>query len=137
MNKKEQMLMNIEKHGANLNAIFETGIENTTLCRKLFRLERKANRATTCLCNTNTLHLMELNRFTGYDVEQATEEKQEKFFEDILNEVDKILSFRSKGVEVFINYDPRGYAFKIKNAKGMQICTDWGGYGIIAPDFSA
>ena|SRR5688572_3505393 len=37
----------------------------------------------------------------------------------------------------FVNADPRGYALKIDNEKatipqGMH--TDWGGYGILAPD---
>jgi len=136
MTKRQKTLNDIEQHGANLNAIFRTSIENTTLCRKLYRLERKAHHATTCLCNTNTLHLLELNKWTGYDVEQVTEEQQDAFFEDILNKVDKLLGFRAKNIPVFINYDARGYALKIKEAKGMQICTDWGGYGIIAPDFS-
>jgi hypothetical protein len=39
----------------------------------------------------------------------------------------------------FINLDPRGYALKIDNTKvslPMGINTDWGGYGILAPDFS-
>jgi len=41
--------------------------------------KRKAHHATTCLCNTNTLHLLELNKYTGYDVKQATEEEQDVF----------------------------------------------------------
>ena len=138
MTNKEKMLIEIERHGANLNSIFNTKFDNITLCRKLFRLERKAHRATTCLCNTNTLHLMVLNRWTGYDVEQASEEQQEKFFSDILNKVDKLLKFKAANVPVFINYDPRGYALKIKSKfiKGKQLMTDFGGYGILAPDFN-
>ena len=138
MTNKEKMLIEIERHGANLNSIFNTNFDNITLCRKLFRLERKAHRATTCLCNTNTLHLMVLNRWTGYDVEQASEEQQEKFFSDILNKVDKLLKFKAANVPVFINYDPRGYALKIKSKfiKGKQLMTDFGGYGILAPDFN-
>ena len=39
----------------------------------------------------------------------------------------------------FINLDPRGYALKIDNTKvplPVGISTDWGGYGLLSPDFS-
>ena len=135
MNKKEKMYAAIEKHGENLNAIFNTQFDNLTLCRKLFRLERKAHQATTNLCNTNTLHLNELNKYTGYDVRQATEEEQDEYFDAILDKVEKILKAKSKGIEIIVNHDPRGYALKIKNAEALTIHKDWGGYGILAPDF--
>jgi hypothetical protein len=37
----------------------------------------------------------------------------------------------------FINGDPRGYALKIEqpNDKRLISFTDWGGYGILAPEF--
>ena len=85
MNKKEIMYQKIEQHGQNLNNIFKTKFDNITLYKKLFRLERKVHHATTCLCNTNTLNLLELNKYTGYDVHQATEEEQDKFFDGIRN----------------------------------------------------
>jgi hypothetical protein len=139
MNKKERMYQAIEKHGANLNAIFNTGLDNVVLCKKLFRLEKKAHHATTCLCNTNTLDLLELNRFTGWDVHQATEEEQDAFFDPILESVYKILGEKAKEC-VVINFDPRGYALKIKSdyvsKHNLIIEKDWGGYGILAPDFS-
>jgi hypothetical protein len=124
-------------HGQNLNNIFNTGIEPVTLCKKLQRLEKKASHATTCLCNTNTLNLMELNRATGYDVKQATEEEQDVFFDKITKAIHKILGEQSKEV-FFINFDPRGYALKLRSdfVKGKNIMTDWGGYGILAPDFT-
>ena len=142
-NRKERMYAAIELHGENLNVIFKTGIDNITLCKKLFRLENKAHHATTCLCNTNTLDRLELNRFTGYDVKQATEEEQDAYFNKILESLDKILDFKRKGVPVFINHDPRGYALKIRESwvteyknKGGRIYSDWGGYGILAPDLT-
>ena len=139
-NKKERMYEAIERHGANLNAIFNTGINNITLCRKLFRLENKAHHVTTCLCNTNTLDMLELNRFTGYVVKQTTEEEKDLFFDKILKSLDKILDFKKKGVPVFINYDPRGYALKIRSewvtGYSGKIYRDFGGYGILAPDFN-
>jgi len=134
---KQQMYNNIQRHGEQLNAIFNTGIEPIELCKKLFRIEKKANHAATCLCNTNTLNLLELNRYTGYEVKQATEEEQDKFFNDIRKKLIKILGDKAKDL-VYINFDPRGYSLKIKSeeAKNLNIYTDFGGYGIIAPDFT-
>lgn len=137
--QKNTMYAQMEQHGNNLNAIFNTGIEPVTLCKKLLRIEKQAHHAATCLCNTNTLHLLELNRFTGYDVEQATEEQQDNFFDAIFNKVIKILGEKAREI-VFINYDPRGYALKIRSeyirANNLSIYQDFGGYGILAPDFS-
>jgi hypothetical protein len=137
MTKRQIMLANIEKHGANLNAIFNTKFDNTILAKKLFRLENKAHHATTCLCNTNTLNLLELNRFTGYDVEQASEEEQDKFFDKIRANVVKILGESVNDV-LLINFDPRGYALKLKTdfCKNKAIYQDMGGFGILAPNFN-
>ena len=135
--EKVKMYANIEAHGNNLNAIFNTGLNPVELCKKLNRIERKAHHATTCLCNTNTLHLMYLNKYTGYDVEQATEAEQDKFFEGIKKQVVKILGKEAEK-HFFINFDPRGYALKLKSefCKDKNIYKDFGGYGIIAPDFN-
>ena len=136
-NERIEMLKNIEQHGANLNAIFNTVFDNKALCSKLFHLENKANRAATCLCNTNTLNYLELPR--GYSIKEATEVEVEKFFNDILKKVYKILGEKAKDI-VFINYDPRGYTLKIRDSyikeNNIKIFTDWGGYGILAPDFT-
>jgi hypothetical protein len=137
--KKQKMYAAIEQHGANLNKIFNTQYDNITLCKKLLRIENTAHRATTNLCNTNTLHLPELNRWTGYNVTQTTEEEQDVFFEKILNSVTKILGEKAKEC-IFVNFDPRGYALKIKDTyikeNNLSIYQDWGGYGILAPDFT-
>lgn len=135
--ERVKMYENIQKHGENLNAIFNTGIEPVKLCKLLFRLEKKAHHATTCLCNTNTLHLIELNKYTGYDVEQATEEEQDKFFNNIKKNVIKKLG-KSCEKHLIINFDPRGYALKLNPdfCKDKNIYRDFGGYGIIAPDFT-
>ena len=140
MNKHERMYQQIEKHGADLNAIFNTGLDNVKLCKKLRPLELKANRAATCLCNTNTLDRLELTRQEERtSIKQATEEEQDAFFNAILDKVDKILNFKAQNIPVFINHDPRGYALKIKSEyvkdHNLQIYQDWGGFGIIAPEF--
>lgn len=140
MNAKQRMYQRIEKHGNDLKAIFNLeSADPIKLSKQIHGLEVKANRAATCLCNTNTLDLMELNRFTGYDVKQATEEEQDAFFDGILNKVDKILNFKKQNIPVFINHDPRGYALKIKSeyvqANQVDIYRDFGGYGILSPEF--
>ena len=127
----------IIKHGEKLNTIFNTGLEPMALCKKLRRIEKKASFATTCLCNTNTLNLLEFNRYTGYDAKQATEAEHDKFFDGIRASLRKVLGEKADTL-VFINFDPRGYALKIKSekAEGLDIYKDWGGFGIIAPDLS-
>lgn len=142
MNAKQKMYMRIEKHGNDLKRIFNLESANPIkLSKQLRGLEVKANRAATCLCNTNTLDRLQLTRQEEMrgDTEQATEEEQEAFFNAILNKVDKILNFRTQGIPVFINHDPRGYALKIKGeyiqANQFDIYRDFGGYGILAPEF--
>ena len=139
MTIKQKKHAQIQQHGENLNAIFNTNLDAITLCKKINRLERKANFAATCLCNTNTLHLLELNRLTGWDVTQATEQEQDIFFNKIMASVYKILGEKAKDI-VFVNLDARGYALKIKSEyvntlrqNGKNIYTDFGGYGILAP----
>lgn len=137
--QKKTMYQQIEQYGNNLNQIFNTSINPVKLCKTLRRLELKANHAATCLLNTNTLHLIELNRFTGYDVKQATEAEQNKFFDKIIKSVTKTLGDKAKDI-IFINFDARGYSLKIKSEyikqNNISITQDWGGYGIIAPDFT-
>lgn len=146
---KQAMYKRITNHGEQLKSIFnlDNSVDAVKLCKSLRRLEAKAHRATTNLCNTNTLHLQELNRYTGYDVEQTSEEEQDAFFEKIRKAVIKILNLKPSGnmcpddcYPVIINYDPRGYALKISDAYireyGIKIYQDFGGYGILAPDLT-
>lgn len=139
MTKKERMNEAIKEHGKKLNAIFNTQFDDVQLSKKLHRLEIKAHRATTNLLNTNTLHLSELNRYTGYDVKQSIEDEIDTFFDAILRSVYKALGEKAKDL-VFINFDARGYALKIRDTKmkelKINIYSDFGGYGILAPDFS-
>ena len=142
MNAKQRMYQRIEKHGNDLKTIFNLeSADPIKLSKQLHGLEVKANRAATCLCNTNTLDRLELTRYEEQrgDTKQATEEEQDAFFDSILNKVDKILNFKSQGIPVFINHDPRGYALKIDDeyvrANNLEIHRDFGGYGILSPEF--
>jgi hypothetical protein len=126
MTKKEKMYQAIEKHGENLNRIFKTKYDNITLSKKLFSLENKAHRLALDYCN-GTYH--------GTDYDGETDEKV------ILDKVNALLvNIQKEHVPVFLNYDARGYALKIRSeyvqAHNLEIYKDWGGYGILAPDFN-
>ena len=87
------------------------------LYEKLVRLERKANRLCVLDCNG-----------------EIDGKKCEKQLEKIKNKVRELLP----GLKTFfINGDPRGYSLKISEseAKEHSMYQDWGGYGILAPEF--
>jgi len=119
-----KMYRNIFNHGANLNAIFETGLDNVKLAKKLHSLEVKAHKLAEDYCNGEN---------------GVTTDNWGEKCEPILKNVDKILNYTRKGIPVFVNGDARGYALKIDDeyvrANNIKIHKDWGGYGIIAPDF--
>ena len=125
---KDRMYRQIEQHGANLNAIFNTSIENIVLCKKLKRLEAKAHKLATDYCNGEN---------------GVTTENWESLCDPILKAVRKILNC-TDSFPIFVNEDARGYALKIDDAY-MVKCSklngystlhrDWGGYGILAPEF--
>jgi len=118
MNKIERMHERIKIHGDNLNKLFNTGFGDVELCKKLRRLEVKADHLSLSYCNGD----IELDYF---------EEEKDK----IMLKVDKILNFKEKNIPVFFNSDPRGYALKIDDSYEHNIYRDMGGYGILAPDF--
>jgi hypothetical protein len=123
--QKAEMYKQIEKHGNDLNAIFHTDLQPVDLCKKLFRIENHLHAWLEYYCNGEH----------GVD-----SEKIEKHINRALNQLDKILEYRAKGIPVFINSDPRGYALKIDNKymrkNNIDLYQDWGGCGVIAPDFS-
>ena len=115
MNKKQKLYEKIEKHGANLNAIFKTDMNNITIAKRLLTLENKAHRQAVDMCNG-----------VCDDVDDI-----------LLDKANKLLD--NKDVPIFHNLDCRGYALKIKDEyirdNNISIYCDWGGYGILAPDF--
>lgn len=126
--QKERMYQQIEKHGENLNKIFHTKFDNITLCKKLRRLEAKAHKLAEDYCNG-------VIDFEAQDIGEA----------DIAKKVAKILGDKvcKDGIATYplvMNRDPRGYALKIDDewlrSTNYQIERDWGGYGILAPEFN-
>ena len=124
MTKKELMYQEIEKHGNNLINVFSLPADTdpVKLCKKLRRIEKKAENLAVMLCNG-----------------AIDSEEMDKLEKPLFTLLEKILAFSYRKIPVFINRDPRGYALKIKDnyvrENNLTIHRDWGGYGIIAPDF--
>jgi hypothetical protein len=118
--KKDRMCQAIQKHGEKLNTIFNTGINPIDLCKKLRRIEAAQDRANVNYCNGTI------------DSDQFDAQR-----EKTLVAVKKVLGGK---IPIYINSDPRGYALKIDDQivrdQNIDIMTDWGGYGIVAPDLS-
>ena len=127
MNKKQITYDRINAHGQRLKNIFklDPNIDPVKLCKQLFRLENKAHKLAEDYCNG-------IIYADDYDVKTI----------QILKKVCKILNIPYEANRVFVNGDPRGYALKFTSrySKYLRSCNinihqDWGGYGIIAPDF--
>lgn len=118
-----ELTSRIEAHGRDLLAIFPNAIEQdpVKLCKKLRRLESKGAAIALRLCNGP----------------EYAEGEQERITYDLLRKVNILLA--NANTPIFINLDPRGYALKIPDeymrAHDIKLHRDWGGYGIIAPDF--
>jgi len=126
MNKKEILYSRITKHGQNLKAMFNLNrdIDPVKLCKRLLRLEKKAHKLAVDFCN-GVIYA------DDYDYQVSR----------ILTKVETILNnnyLRANNI-IFMNGDARGYALKIDDEyiknNNFNIHRDWGGYGIIAPDF--
>lgn len=109
------------------NDFFEIG---QSLYRRLRPLETRAHYNAELLCGTEH----------GYIEQDEYEKRQERVAEQV-----KRLFGGNLPAGFFINGDPRGYALKINagNEAGMTyhpeyipagLHTDWGGYGILAPE---
>lgn len=127
--QKLGMYAAIEKHGKDLLKLFPNAKikDPIALCKTLHRLEIKANRAATDYCNTGEQ--------SAHDLGEALTDKAAA-----------ILGVSAEnGISVFFNGDARGYALKIGGINNrdlssfndnIRIYKDWGGYGIVAPDFT-
>lgn len=114
----------ILRHGFALQRIFPK-TKNTgpvSLYKALHRLEVEAHRCAERECS-----------------EVLPEGYVERKRASILKRLDAILGFEEANIQVFVNGDPRGYALKIEDTTvktlNLDIYKDWGGYGIICPEF--
>lgn len=123
----------VVRHGETLLAIFPgaTITDPVNLCRRLRRIEARASKAATDYCNGD-----------------ISSERWESLSDAIENEIAGLLGMSPEAREqmgFFVNGDPRGYALKLgdewtrnynETTDGPRLYSDWGGYGIIAPEFS-
>lgn len=130
MNAKQRQAERILQHGLELKRAFFAdpyeGIGPVTLCKALHRLEVKATRVSEGYCNGT-----------------ASDADMEKMEKSVMASLVGLFG-KEKVVEtgMFINTDPRGYALKVSEEwtkgyveKGGRLHRDWGGYGILAPEF--
>lgn len=124
MNAKQRMNDRIRKHGEDLNRILGLTDDPVKTAKMVHRFEVKAHQLSTDYCNGAR----------GLDSETWELEADK-----ILNALDKKINFKRAGIPVFLNGDARGYALKIDDEyvqkNGLDIHRDWGGYGILAPEF--
>jgi len=116
----------IRKHGEQLNAIFHTGLDPVTLCKKLRRIEGAAHKLAEDACNFLSMESDDYRRRIAV----------------LQGRLVILLHIDWPGLDnmgVFINLDPRGYALKIDDEymrkHNVKLYTDMGGYGILAPEF--
>lgn len=105
------------------------------LWRKLRKVEGLASRGATAYCNGGTIAVSNKAGDRHYDFGGDYAAWDAFVTREIIPAVRRILGRLPDGF--FVNGDPRGYALKIDNDKssipdGMH--TDWGGYGILAPE---
>ena len=118
------MYERIKQHGNRLLKIFPDATikDPIALCKKIKRIDTKMHRIAELYCNGDCLM-----------------DQWELFEASALKNLDNILGFKATGIPVFINGDPRGYALKIEDSyirdHDIDIYRDWGGYGILAPEF--
>lgn len=85
----------------------------------LLRAEKQAHRQTTKECN-----------------QDVSDEDSDNWREKFIARLTKKLGVDKMPEGFVINYDPRGYALKMKEGTFPQgFWTDFGGYGILAPEF--
>jgi hypothetical protein len=113
------------QHGNNLLKIFTSATitDPIKLYKSMRRLEVNANLLAVDYCNGEN---------------GITAENWDEKCKPILYQVKKILN-TTDNYPIFLNGDARGYSLKIEEKyvreTKMTIHTDWGGYGILAPDF--
>ena len=111
-----------DEHIAKINDLFNTCINDDDFY-DLQRLEDEAHSIAEYYCEHN-----------------YTEKELENDEAYILNKLCNILGIQSHQA-IFWNRDPRGYALKIDDEfmrdNARDFYRDWGGYGIIAPTFTA
>jgi len=116
----DKTVRNIANHGENLKKVFNLpDADPIKLSKSIFSLENKAHKIMTDWCNGD-----------------ITEKQQDALINEISKKLAKIIGAENMS-KVFFNGDCRGYTLKLteKASEAAIIHKDWGGFGIIAPDF--
>lgn len=125
----------IERHGRQLLAIFPDAVERNPvkLCQKLRRLESEGHDLALRLCNGPEFSSEDLVDVISKGILERTCKLLGNYRHDMQTKM------RTMKVNIRVNRDPRGYALKIHDDAmregGFILHKDWGGYGIIAPEF--
>ena len=130
MTKAQRRTAQLERHYKSLEKLAELwGVENPNgkkLSTKLLGIERKAHKDATDWCNGD-----------------ITSEQWEVKEQEYRKQVKALFGGRLDGLR--INGDARGYTLKIDDKfmrpenglyKDTGLYTDWGGYGILAPEIT-
>ena len=128
MKLTKRLLKRISQHGKELEAL--GAVDGIEAYNVLCRIEKRAHKLAEDLCNM-----------------EIPEEISDKRAEAIKSQVSKVFGGKLPA-GFFINYDPRGYALKIKTEENKLVkgqlddgisrvisYTDLGDYGILAPEF--
>lgn len=117
--KKERMYERIKNHGKDIQDYFGLKGDPVKLCKQLRRLELKSNRVMVQYCNGE----IDSDETEKYVLEYL-KPRLEKIFGNI--------------APIYINHDPRGHTLKLNSIESERVkgYKDWGGYFILAPDFS-
>jgi len=120
--KKENKALKTNHLKALANLFIVTEAEANRMFGQLRRAECKLSRLFNVACERNLTPLEEIT----------------------INKTKRQVKFITDNVKgLYFNSDPRGYSIKIDNSvnrklrnKGVNLHSDWGEYGILAPDFN-
>jgi len=112
----------VNRHIQALGRLFNKDVPNPyEVYDILHRAEKEANRKACDYCNG----LIDSEAFNKWE-------------EKLIPRLQKKLGVEKMPDGFFVNSDPRGYALKMRENSFQKgdLWTDFGGYGILAPDFS-
>jgi hypothetical protein len=107
------------------------------LWRKLRKVESLASRGATAYCNGDTISVSNKAGDRVYPFHDGGDTWERFITREIIPAIRRILGRLPDGF--FVNGDPRGYALKLDNDKATipaGLHTDWGRYGILAPELN-
>ena len=156
MTKKENRINELEKHYKNLEDLcnyYGLKVDGKKLSSKLRKLEKEIHQQTTNSCNGvgivggYTYYTGQIDDYArreyGHYVKSAyiDLDNDVTIFDTTIEKLQEQVKKIIPGVPFFINHDARGYALKLKTEDvdklfkaGIRIYTDWGSYGILAPE---